>query len=405
MKILHVSENLVEGGLERMLHLLCLGLGRRGHENVILHGRREGKDVPPEGVHAVCVDGVTAPQCSNLAARLAGVEEVMRQHAPDVVVMHHVRQPALVEVLRRAAPCVRMVHDVGFVCPEGRKTLRRGTRSGAPELCPHSVGYACQMRAYVHRCMPRHPAKGLPIIARLRRMLALHRGGVHMAVPSRFMRGMLVHNGFDPAAVAVLPHFLPATQTPDGPQGGQHIVFVGRVNKGKGVDVLLDAAARMTLPARVSIVGDGPDLAAMRERAQAVGLGERVVFHGWQERAQVQRVMRGADVVAVPSLCPEAFCLMGLEAMALALPVVAARSGAIPEWLDHGRTGLLVPPGDADALAHALDDMLSDPHRARDMGWAGYYDLVDHFDEGAGITRWERFLRHVSEGTDGQEGG
>lgn len=110
-------------------------------------------------------------------------------------------------------------------------------------------------------------------------------------------------------------------------------------------------AFRRGLPPRLVVVGDGSQRAELERRAGAPDLAGRVHFAGYREDAW--RAPGGFDVMVMPSL-QEAFPLACLEAMAAGRPVIASRVGGLPEMVEDGRTGLLVPPGDARAVAEAL---------------------------------------------------
>jgi glycosyltransferase involved in cell wall biosynthesis len=146
--------------------------------------------------------------------------------------------------------------------------------------------------------------------------------------------------------------------------------FIGRLTRQKGVDVLLRAFARIERErpsARLIIAGDGPDRRALEALARSLAL-RRAVFLGW--RGDAAGILADIDLLVVPSRW-EGFGLVSLEAMALAKPVVASCVSAIPEIVVPGRTGLLVRPGDAVELADAIESLLTDPRRAREMGRAG----------------------------------
>ena len=141
------------------------------------------------------------------------------------------------------------------------------------------------------------------------------------------------------------------------------VVFCsGRVQPYKGMQTVLEAAfllrAKGAGAVDFAFAGDGPYLDALRARAGELGL-DNVHFLG--RRTDVPALLAGATVAVVPSLWEEAFGLAVVEAMAAGVPLVASRTGGIPELVDDGRTGLLVPPGDARALADALRLLLDHP--------------------------------------------
>jgi glycosyltransferase involved in cell wall biosynthesis len=163
------------------------------------------------------------------------------------------------------------------------------------------------------------------------------------------------------------------------------IAFVGRLEEAKGVLELLDAVAilRETHPGvLLELAGEG-DVDAIARRAHALGIGERVLVHGWCEPAARSRLLARASVFALPSHA-EGSPMSLLEAMAAGCAVVATRVGGIPDAVRDGRDGLLVPPRDARALAIALARLLDDPGLAARLGAAARASVLrSHSPEGA----------------------
>jgi glycosyltransferase involved in cell wall biosynthesis len=184
---------------------------------------------------------------------------------------------------------------------------------------------------------------------------------------SAFIERHLHGNGVTRTAlVPLFVHPLPEpTPLPTRPR----ILFSGRVVEAKGVETLLRAAARLDVP--LDIAGEGWWLPRARRLAARLGLSGRVAFLGWLNADELAKANDRAGVVALPSHWPEPFGLVGLEALAHGRPVVASRTGGIPEWLKDGEVGLLVPPGDEAALAGALAELLGDAPRAAALGARG----------------------------------
>ncbi|MCL6596710.1 MAG: glycosyltransferase family 4 protein [Firmicutes bacterium] len=148
---------------------------------------------------------------------------------------------------------------------------------------------------------------------------------------------------------------------------------VARLHPVKGLDALVDALALMARDASLGpyahlFLGEGPEGARLRARAEAAGVGERVRWLGY--RTDARAVVGAFDVFVLPSRA-EGFGLAALEAMAAGVPVVATAVGNLPSLLDGGRLGVLVPVDDPPALAAAMADLLRDPRRRRELGEAG----------------------------------
>lgn len=159
-----------------------------------------------------------------------------------------------------------------------------------------------------------------------------------------------------------------ALRTSLGIGDGEPVIgAVTRFHRVKGIAHLVDAYAtvRATLPnAWLVLVGQGPLEQDLRGRAAELGVADRVVFAGFQREAE--RYVSLFDVSAVPSL-EEGFGLVALESLRLGVPVVASRVGGLPDIVEDGRTGLLVPPSDPPALAAALLRVLTDHDLAAGM--------------------------------------
>ena len=148
-----------------------------------------------------------------------------------------------------------------------------------------------------------------------------------------------------------------------GVDGARRIVFCsGRVQPYKGMQTLVDAFALLrgegVDDVELAVAGDGPYLHELRGIAARHGLSN---VHFLGRRTDVPALLAGAAIAVVPSLWEEAFGLAVVEAMAAGVPLVASRTGGIPELVEDGKTGMLVPPGDARALADALRVLLGNP--------------------------------------------
>ncbi|MBW4051885.1 MAG: glycosyltransferase family 4 protein [Proteobacteria bacterium] len=148
--------------------------------------------------------------------------------------------------------------------------------------------------------------------------------------------------------------------------------YVGRVIEAKGIFTMADAAERFLAAepsARMLWAGDGEDAESLRARVARGAHASRHRFLGWE--ADLAALYPALDILAVPSLYPEPFGRVCVEAQAAAVPVVSSLAGGLPETFDPGRTGIGVEPGDAAGLAGAILALTRDPERRRRMGAAG----------------------------------
>lgn len=183
------------------------------------------------------------------------------------------------------------------------------------------------------------------------------------AAPAQWDKISIVHCGIDPELYLGTPR----------ETFGKRVVFVGRLTPEKGGPLLLEAFAQVFAAhpdARLTVVGDGPQRAALEARARVLGLVEAVTFAGFCNQAQVAACLSKSDMLVLPSFA-EGVPVVLMEAMAAGLPTIASRVAGVPELVREGETGFVVPPGDLDTLANRLGRLMSDPNLCRRMGAAG----------------------------------
>src|SRR5215212_7955780 len=180
------------------------------------------------------------------------------------------------------------------------------------------------------------------------------------------LRGLLLSDGVEEDRLHLIPPgvnpslFEGPFEDPFEGVGRPRALFVGRLAPQKGVDTLVSAAALIENPsARILLVGDGPERPALEREAERIGVGDRVRFLGFLAHDRLPAAMAHADVLALPSVYEELGTVL-IEAMWAGLPIVASRTGGIPDVIEDGVNGLLVPPGEPEALARAIDRVLAD---------------------------------------------
>jgi glycosyltransferase involved in cell wall biosynthesis len=177
----------------------------------------------------------------------------------------------------------------------------------------------------------------------------------------------IVHCGVDLDAFKVKRH-----------QGrGSRLLFVGRLAAVKGLPILFEALAKLE-GVTLDIAGDGPDGRLLEERVRALNLSSRVNFFGYQSQEQVRELLKLADAFVMSSFA-EGVPVVLMEAMAAGVPVVATRIAGTPELVHDGQNGLLVAPGDIDAMANAVDRLLKDADLRNRFAIAGRQDIEREF--------------------------
>ncbi|HWX75153.1 MAG TPA: glycosyltransferase [Solirubrobacteraceae bacterium] len=325
-----------DGGVGRHVGDLINGLAAAGHEVVVcspaLPAGAQGaaRHVPLDLRRAV------APRADSAA--LARFASIAREVRPDLIHAHSSKAGAIVRLARLARPRTPVLytpHGYAFAGHFSRSGERLAYKSIELGLGPLTSLVTCVCEAE----------------ARLARSVT-PRGRVRV-----------VHNGIVPPPPGPADPLL-AELRGRGPVVGA----LTQLRPGKGLETLLEAAPALLerhADAQLAIVGEGPDLEALREQARELGVAGAVHFMG--PSSDPLGSLRGMDVFVHPSWA-EAFPYVILEAMAVGRPIVASDVGGIGEAIVHGESGLLAPPRDAVALARALSELLGDRERAARLG-------------------------------------
>jgi glycosyltransferase involved in cell wall biosynthesis len=277
-----------------------------------------------ERPHIVHTHTAKAGFVGRLAARLAGVPVVV--HTYHGHVLHSYYSPAKTRLLRRMERGLAALTDrIVAVSEQVKRDLMEYRVAGAEKIGVIPLGF--DLKPFLDS--------------------AMHRGG--------FRRELGLNNG--------------------GPLVG----IVGRIFPIKNHVLFLDAAARIAAgekEARFVVVGDGTLRRQMEQHANALGIADRVIFTGW--RRDLPRIYADLDVLVVSSN-NEGTPVSAIEAMASGCPVVATRVGGLPDLIDEGETGCLVPRGDAPALAAAVLRLLRDRESARRIGETARARVAERF--------------------------
>lgn len=209
----------------------------------------------------------------------------------------------------------------------------------------------------------------------------------------------VIHTGTDPDSFAYAP-------LPERPGRPFTILCVGALREVKGHRVLIEACSLLRargVDVQCRLIGEGELQHDLERQIHDAGLWERVHLLGARPRAEVAAEMRDADTVLLPSILGrrgdrEGIPVALMEAMATGRPVVSSRQSGIPELIEHGVEGLLCPPGDAVALADALERLAGDRALCRRMGDAGRETILRHFDMRVGARTLALMLREGGSG-------
>ncbi|MBN2490985.1 MAG: glycosyltransferase family 4 protein [Planctomycetes bacterium] len=393
MKILHVNPTFgVVGGTETYLHNLIGDLAARGHvsEVVAEEDLTDGTVAPFHPLAEVFTPG------KRWRWRHGGrLKAILHRVDPDVVHLHNTMNADLVRIAAAHRPTLRFVHDHTLFCPGLNKVFADGG------LCERPMGRFCLEKYAGGGCVCfRHPTRAIArrFLARAEKLVRVHRRLARLVVASHYMRGELERVGLAAERITVNPYYTSVPEPRDATEDDPPLVLTlcRMSHPDKGVIPLLDALERIAVPYRARIVGAGQHEEMIRRHARRLELDGCVEFPGFLPHAQALELLWRARVVAFPSMWHEPFGIVGIEALARGKPVVAFDVGGVREWLDDGRTGILVPRGDVGAFAAALTALLTDPARARALGAAGPEQVRSRFVKERHLDVLERVYREVA---------
>jgi len=212
----------------------------------------------------------------------------------------------------------------------------------------------------------------------------------------------VIYNGIDPAPF-MSPPAKDLKKQLGLSQNANVIGFVGQLDERKGIDVLLPAFAKVARDREnlhLVMVGEGPERAGIEQFAQTHNLQNRIHLLGFQK--EIEDIMKSIDALVLPSYW-EGFGIVLIEAMAAARPAVTTNVSSMPEIvLDH-QTGRVVPVGNAEALAQAMQQIVENPDLAHQWGLAGQKRVLEHFTLDKMIDQLELYFKQQVQKKSGQK--
>jgi glycosyltransferase involved in cell wall biosynthesis len=380
----------VVGGTERYLQYLLPALASLGHDVAGLYETE--LDQPRTRLDALVSDPKAFYFKCGYQPRV--LQEVAHWR-PDVVFSHGLANAELERKLLDVWPGVMFAHGYYGTCISGSKRFVRPSLS----VCSRTFGLGCLAAYYPRGCGGLDPFVGIRQFRLQRSRRRLLDSYKAILVASGHMKTEFRRHVSHADRVRVVPLFAPGFDALDVPpplSSGGDILFIGRFSEVKGGGHLIEAVARLrTLlgrEVRLRMVGDGP------LRAQWIELARRLKveaeFPGWIEPPRLRELMTSAAVLAVPSLWPEPFALVGIESGSVGLPSVGYDVGGISDWLRPGISGELAPgdPPTIAGMASALARVLGDPAYRIQLGhgaWrvAGEHSRARHVEAVARILR------------------
>jgi glycosyltransferase involved in cell wall biosynthesis len=296
------------------------------------------------------------------------IKEIVNHVNPQIIYIHQVLNPHVISLLATLKPSIRYEHGFRLSCFTGRRLARRTNT-----ICNYSPGLSCLVRAHTQLCSPRNPLLAIKRIKDFYLNKFAHQKLKYILVASKYIKSLLIKSGYKDNFVKILPYYtnLPGLESIADSKATPTIVCVSRVEAEKGVDYLLRALSRVKTKAKVFIIGEGTEIPRLKKMSRSLSDKHEIVFTGWIENSEIKKYYSNATLAVVPSIWPEPFGIIGIEAMANAVPVVAFNVGGISDWLIDGENGYLVPRKDEEVLAKKISYYLENPEIAKSMGMQG----------------------------------
>lgn len=369
-KVINISQNhRIISGADRYFFALADLLEANGHE-VVPYAARHDDDrstpyrdfFPPAPDYDGAGLGVAIRHLYSQKAR-SNLRSLLREAKPDLAHLHLYYGKLTPSILRPLQsmdiPIVQTMHDYKLVCPV--YTLFSGG-----SICQACEGHAfwnaaaksCNRGSRIRSIgssVESYISRGLGDLRHVDRFLAV----------SQFVAGKLVELGVPAEKVVTVPNFIDSAEIEQAPGLGDVVLYVGRLERVKGIFTLFEAA-RSLPDLQVVYAGTGNDEAELQERIESFGV-TNVRLVGFKSGRALDELYRQAMFSVVPSEWYEPFGLVILESFARGRPVVASRIGGIPEVVTDDVDGVLVPAGEPQVLADEIERLAGDPARRRRM--------------------------------------
>lgn len=357
MRVLHLNDFFSpRGGVEVYLSTLVDQLTERNHEVAVAYGGGEGTGK----VRQFCVPSISSVAWGSRGKGYAEVRRILEAFRPDVCHVHSVFNPGAIRACLDYGRTILHLHDYRYCCPSSGLYFRRHG-----QICERRCSLACFPIGVLKGCQtPRFPA-GWSFYRRVRTVQREQHRFAAILANSRYVAERFRRNTESDLRLEVLPYFCPVAPLvePAKEVESSKVLFLGRVRESKGILPFVRVVSELPADVVGVIAGDADvELKAAIEReATRCGCRDRIQFTGWVSREEIAALLRQAAVVLFPSLWAEPFGIVGLEAMARGVPVVAFDVGGVRDWLVEGSTGYLVESGDVAGMARRAGEILADP--------------------------------------------
>lgn len=282
--------------------------------------------------------------------------------------VHNLKEPKIMELLFSLGPVIRHMHTPSVFCPGNDKFW-----SSSEEQCQIKYGYKCLINAYIKRCCNRQPKRLYKSFKNTSYEINVAKNKYNsFIVNSSFLFNEAIKAGYDKNKINLISYFTNSTNETfflknDIPK----ITFVGRLSSTKGVNYLIEAFSLIikNIPsAELDIIGRGHSEKSFFLLAEKYSLKNSINFLGWGNKKMIDNHLSNSSVVAFPSVYPESFGIVGIEAMMRGRPVVGFDVGGVKDWLKNEENGFLVKNKNVEGFAEAIIKILENDELRNQMG-------------------------------------
>lgn len=374
MRILHVNDHLEpKGGVETYLLSAIPHLENDGFEQAVVYGQGQSELVK----HPFEIPEVSTPGWGNRDSLQRKLAAAIDQFQPDVVHLHNIHNADAVEYLLDHKPVVMTCHDFRYLCPASNFYYRK-----TASVCERSCGPGCFAVTLTKKCMTPRPKFSWKYYRRVVRIRNRFGDFRRLIAPGQDAADRFIRDGFPSKNITVLPYFcrIEPLSAPRPIPEKALVLYLGRLSGNKGWEQFVQALGQLPDSVSGMIIGN---VRESQERLQSLAkmhnCEQRLKWRNWATQQEISKQLQETSVLVFPSLWPETLGIVGLEAMAHGVPVVASDIGGVPEWLIEGQNGFRVPPGNVAAIAKSVSKILEDRDMAIRFGQNGLAYLKERF--------------------------
>jgi len=405
LKILHVNNFFSQyGGAESSFRVISNVLERYGHE-LYYYATDKGPYFIPDYEYS-CYFPKYQDKRNGLVQNIKNffynteaknnLENYLKEIKPDVVIIHNFLYHLTISVFdacnRLNIPVISYIQDPRLFCPGGM--LAYSDKYCYEEPCIKGNPLPC----IINRCKLSDPRAS--VIASLNFMFMRTQNlfnKCHSAVClSEALKDLAVRSGAPAEKIHVINHFIDDEKLKTGPnyENAGYFLYIGRLDREKGVHYLLEAMKTVSPEIQLHIVGDGYEKENLARQKEELNL-ENVSFIGRLSGEELENEYKNCIATILPCNWFEAFGLTNIESFLYGKPVIASKIAAIPEIIEHGVNGLLVPPTDVKAIGAGIEKLHNNPELVKEMGKNGRNKVEEIYNSTFYYKKLEQVLNKI----------